>query len=160
MGSYLQTYGIAEERRGRIIKRVLIAGGSILFAVIAGYLLFHNYPERRVANSFLDKINAKDYQAAYRQWGCTSEHPCPNYDFGRFMQDWGPGSKAEAAWKVSSVEGCNSFVTINVNAPGAELQSLAVQRNDKSIGFAPDSECQEKKWRWRQFFSRIFHRSS
>ena len=160
MGSYLQTYGVADERRGRIIKRILIAVGSTLAVLVIGYLFFHNYPEKRVANSFLEKINSKDFQDAYHQWGCTSEHPCPNYSFDRFMKDWGPDSKAESSWKVSSVEGCRTFVTINVRAPGAELQSLAVQRNDKSLGFAPDSECQEKKWRWGQFFNRIFHRSS
>lgn len=160
MGSYLQTYGVADERRGRIIKRVLIAGGSILAVALLSYGLLHNYPEKRVADSFLEKINAKDYRDAYRQWGCTAEHPCPNYSFDRFMNDWGPGSKAQSPWKVSSVEGCKSFVTINVQAQGSDLQSLAVQRNDNSLGFAPDSECQEKKWRWGQFFNRIFHRSS
>ena len=160
MGSYLQTYGVADERRGRILKRILIACGSVLAVLLIGYLTLHNYPEKSVANSFLDKINAKDYQGAYRQWGCTDQHPCPNYDFGRFMKDWGPASKAQSYWKVASVDACQSFVTINVEAPGAELQSLAVQRNDKSLGFAPSSECQERKWRWRQFFSRILHRSS
>jgi hypothetical protein len=160
VGSYLQTYGVEEERRGRMIKRLLAAAGSILVVLIAGYLLFHNYPEKRVANSFLAKINAKDYHAAYDQWGCSSQHPCPNYDYQRFLQDWGPASKAESSWKVSSVEGCRTFVTINVKAPGAEQESLAVQRADKSIGFAPESECQEKKWQWSQFFNRVFHRSS
>ena len=160
MGSYLQTYGVADERRGRMIKRLLIATGSILAILLFGYLFYHNYPEKRVAHSFLDKVNARDYQAAYREWGCTPQHPCPNYDFKRFRDDWGPASKAESPWKVSSVDGCKSFVTINVNAQGAELQSLAVQRNDDSLGFAPGPECQEKQWHWHQFFDRIFHRSS
>lgn len=160
MGSYLQTYGVADERRGRIIKRLLIAAGSVLAILLFGYLFFHNYSEKRVANSFLDKINAKDYQAAYREWGCTDQHPCPNYDFHRFMNDWGPASKAESPWKVTSIDACKSFVTINVQAKGTELESLAVQRNDKSLGFAPASECQEPQWHWKQFFSRIFHHSS
>lgn len=160
MGSYLQSYGVEEERRGRIIKRILIAAGSILLILLLGYLLFHNYPERRVANSFLEKINAKDYQRAYRQWGCTTEHPCPNYGYDRFLRDWGPGSKAQSPWKISSTDSCKSFLTVNVQAKGSELQSLAIQRSDKSIGYAPDPECQERKWRWGQFFHRIFHRSS
>lgn len=160
MGSYLQTYGVADERRGRMIKRLVIAGASILILLLVGYMVFHNYPEKRVANSFLEKINAKDYQGAYRLWGCTEQHPCPNYDFNRFMADWGPASKAESSWKVASVDGCRTFVTVNVQAKGTELQSLAVQRSDKSLGFAPAPECQEKQWRWRQFFNRILHRTS
>jgi hypothetical protein len=160
VGSYLQTYGIEEEHRGRIIKRLLIAVGSVLAVLLLGYLFFHNYPEKRVVNSFLDKINARNYQSAYEQWGCTSQHPCPNYDYQRFLQDWGPASKAQAPWRVASVDSCKSFLTVNVQAPGAELQSLAIQRSDKSLGFAPAPECQEKKWRWGQFFNRIFHRSS
>jgi hypothetical protein len=46
---------------------------------------------------------------------------------------------------------------VNVQAQGAELESLAVQRSDHSLGFAPSPECQEKQWRWGQFFHRIFH---
>jgi hypothetical protein len=160
VGSYLQTYGIEEEHRGRIIRRILIAVGSVLAVFLVGYLLFNNYPEKRVAKSFLDKINSRNYQGAYEQWGCTNQHPCPNYDYQRFLQDWGPPSKAQAPWKVSSLDSCKSFLTVNVRAPGAEPQSLAVQRSDKSLGFAPASECQEKKLRWGQFFNRIFHRSS
>ncbi len=160
MGSYLQTYGVADERRGRIIKQIVIAVGSILAVVLAGFLFYHNYPEKRVANSFLERVNSKDYQTAYRLWGCTNEHPCPNYDFGRFMNDWGPASKAQSAWTVASIDACQSFVTVNVRAQGAELQSLAIQRSDNALSFAPASECQEKKWHWKQFFDRVFHRSS
>lgn len=159
MGSYLQQYGVGEEHRNRIIKRVVIAGVTALVLFIAGYFFFHNYPEKRIVNGFLTLINAKDYQAAYRDWGCTDQHPCPNYDFKRFLRDWGPESNATTPWQVASVDGCKSFVTVNVQAHGAELQSLAVQRSDHSLGFAPAPECQERQWRWGQFFHRLFHGS-
>jgi len=45
---------------------------------------------------------------------------------------------------------------VNVQAPGTELQSLAVQRSDKSLGYAPAPECQERQWRWKAFFQRLF----
>ncbi|MDQ2776325.1 MAG: hypothetical protein M3Y57_15625 [Acidobacteriota bacterium] len=157
MGSYLQQYGVEDERRSRVTKRIVIACVVALVAAIAGYLFFHNYPEKRTAGKFISLINTRDYQGAYRDWGCTDQHPCPNYSFQRFMNDWGPQSKAATPWKVASVDGCKSFVTVNVQAQGAELQSLAIQRDDHSLGFAPSPECQEKQWRWGQFFHRIFH---
>ena len=157
MGSYLQQYGVGEEHRNRIIKRIVIACVAVLVLLLAGYLFFHNYPEKRIANGFLTLINAKDYKAAYQEWGCTDQHPCPNYDFQRFLRDWGPDSHASAPWRVTSVDGCRTFVTVNVQAQGTELESLSVQRSDHSLGFAPAPECQEKQWRWGQFFHRIFH---
>ncbi len=46
-------------------------------------------------------------------------------------------------------------MTVNVQAQGAELQSLSVQRDDHELGFAPAPECQEKQWHWKQFFQRL-----
>ena len=156
MSTYLEQYGVGDEQRGRIRKRVLIGVVAAIALAIAGYLFFHNFAEKQVAGNFLSLVNSKNYQAAYQEWGCTEQHPCPNYDFRRFMEDWGPQSKATSPWKVASVDACKSFVTVNVQAQGAELQSLAIQRSDKSLGFAPAPECQERQWRWGQFFRRIF----
>ncbi len=156
MGAYLQHYGIEDERRGRTIKRIVLACIAFVVVLIAAYLFFHNYPEKRVVKNFLSQVNGHDYQAAYRDWGCTTEHPCPNYDYNRFMEDWGPSSKARSPWKIASIDGCKSFVTVNVQAQGSQLQSLAVERDNHSLGYAPSPECQERQWRWKQFFQRIF----
>jgi hypothetical protein len=72
------------------------------------------------------------------------------------MADWGPSKKASSPWKIASVDGCRTFVTVNVQADGSELQSLAIERDNHELGFAPSPECQERKWRWKQFFERIF----
>lgn len=159
MGSYLQTYGAGEERRNRIIKWSIIGCVSLVVLLWVLYLVFHNYPEKHVAEHFLNDVNSRNYQAAYRDWGCTGDHPCPNYDYNRFLEDWGPQKKVSAPWKIANIDGCRSFVTINVSAPGSELQSLSVERNDHSLGFAPAPECQEPQWHWKQFFQRIFGRS-
>jgi hypothetical protein len=156
MGSYLQQYGVEDERRSRVIKWIVVTGIIVLVALLAGYLLLRNYPEKRVVKRFLDQLNARDYQAAYRDWGCTTQQPCPNYDYHRFMEDWGPSRKISSPWKIASIDGCKTFVTVNVQAQGSELQSLSVQRNNRSLGFAPAPECQERQWRWKQFFQRIF----
>jgi hypothetical protein len=31
-----------------------------------------------------------------------------------------------------------------------------VERGARTVSYAPSSECQEKKWQWKQFFQRIF----
>ena len=156
MGSFFQHYGVEEERRNRTVKTIVLSLlGAAVVAVIA-YSLLHNYSEKQVVKRFLAQVNSHNYQEAYREWGCTSAHPCPNYDYNRFMQDWGPQAKAGSPWKIASTDSCRAFLTVNVQANGIEPQSLSVQRNDKSLGFAPAPECQEKEWRWKQFFQRLF----
>ena len=156
MGSYLQSYGIEEEHRGRVIRRIVAGCVAAVLIAIAAYFVFHDYPEKQIVKRFLAEINSRNYQAAYRDWGCTDRHPCPNYDMRRFMDDWGQPKNGSSPWKIASVDSCRTFVTVNVQATGTELQSLAVQRSDDSLGFAPSPECQERKWRWGQFFRRMF----
>ena len=155
MGSFFQQYGVEEERRNRTVTAIALSLLGIAVLALIGYYKFHDYSEKQVAKRFLESVNAGRYQDAYREWGCTSEHPCPNYDYNRFLQDW-KASKSGSPWKISSTDSCQAFLTVNVQAEGAELQSLSVQRSDKSLGFAPAPECQERKWRWKQFFQRIF----
>lgn len=156
MGSYLQQYGAGDERRSRIIKIIILSCLAIVIVAIAAYFFYHNYPEKQVVKHFLAQLNAHQYEQAYRDWGCTPDHPCPNYNYERFMQDWGPNQKISSPWGIASVDGCRTFVTINVQAAGAELQSLSVQRDNRSLSFAPSPECQEKQWHWKQFFQRLF----
>jgi hypothetical protein len=158
MGSYLQQYGVDDARRARSIKIIVLIGFGLLILAIAAYFFFHNFFEKRVVIGFLEDVNAHKYQEAYRKWGCADTHPCPNYDFNRFMEDWGPAKHTRSPWEIASVDGCKSFVTVNVKAEGAELQSLSVERRDRSLGYAPSPECQERQWRWKQFFARLFHR--
>jgi hypothetical protein len=156
MGSYLQHYGVGEERRNRaIIKIIALVVGAAAAAILA-YLLLQNYAEKQKVRSFLELVNSRQYGAAYRAWGCGEAHPCPNYNYERFMEDWGPSKAVEPPWKIASVDGCRAFVTVNVQAPGSDLQSLMVERGNKEMGFAPAPECQERKWRWKQFVQRIF----
>ncbi len=47
MGSYLQQYGIEDERRSRTIKWIVLTCIAIVIVLCAAYLFFHNYPEKR-----------------------------------------------------------------------------------------------------------------
>jgi hypothetical protein len=156
MGTYLQHYGAGEERRNRVIKVTIFSFIGLLIILWILYLVFHNYSEKQAVKRFLTEVNSQDYAQAYADWGCTAVNPCTNYDYKRFLQDWGPDKKTQSPWKIASVDGCKTFVTVNVQAQGTELQSLGVQRGSKTIMYAPAPECQEPKWRWKQFFHRMF----
>lgn len=156
MGAFFQQYGVEDERRGRVIWRIVYSVLALVVASVIAYFILHDLREKRVANHFIDQVNGGHYEEAYREWGCTAQHPCPNYDYDRFLQDWGPGKKKSSPWKVASTDSCRAFVTVNVAAQDAEPESLSVQRQDQSLGFAPAAECQERQWRWKQFFGRIF----
>lgn len=155
MASYMQGYGIADERRSRTIKLIILGAVSAAAIAFGAYLFLHDYSEKKAVNHFLDQLNAHDYNGAYADW-CNTASPCPYYDYARFLQDWGPEKKISSPWKVASVESCKSFVTVNVQAQGAELQSLGVQRGASALMFAPAPECQEMQWHWKEFFRRIF----
>jgi len=156
MGSYLQHYGAGEERRNRIIKILIISGISVLILLWVLYFVFRDFSEKQTVKRFLAQLNSRQYTEAYVTWGCTASTPCPNYDYKRFLDDWGPAKKISSPWQIASVDGCKAFVTVNVKADGSELESLGVERGTKSLMFAPAPECQEPKWRWKQFFSRMF----
>ena len=159
MGSDWQTYGEGEERRNRVVKILILSIIGLLILLWAFYLFFHNYAEKKTVSRFLEQVNKHDYAGAYADWGCTTAAPCKNYDYNRFLQDWGPDKKISSPWEIVSVDGCKAFVTVNVQASGSELESLGVQRGSKTLMFAPAAECQEPQWRWKQFFRRIFGRA-
>ena len=154
MGSYLQEYGAGEERRNRVIRNIILSVIAVLILWWVLYLIFHNYPAKQTVKHFLNEVNGQKYQQAYADWGCSATTPCPNYDFHRFMDDW--GVKTTSPWKIVNVDGCKTFVTINVRAGSTQLQSLGVERGTQSLMFAPAPECQEPQWHWKQFFQRIF----
>lgn len=157
MGSYLQNYGAGEERRNQIIKRIVLISLAVIIVGSTLYFVFHNYPEKQLVKRFLAQLNHHDYKQAYKTWNCAADHTCRNYDYQRFLQDWGPSKPVSSPWKIASVDGCSAFVTINVQAQGAELQSLSVMRGVNGIGFAPAPVCQERKIRLGQFFHRLFN---
>jgi hypothetical protein len=156
MGSYLQGYGVGEERRNRVIKRIIISLVAVLILGWIAYLVFEDYSEKQLVKRFLAEVNAHDYQSAYAEWGCTAAKPCQYYDYSRFLRDWGPQKSITSPWRIASVDGCRTFVTVNVQAAGSELESLGVQRGAHTLTYAPSPECQERKWHWKQFFQRVF----
>jgi hypothetical protein len=155
MASYLADYGVEDARRGKVIKYIAVSLVAALLVGFAAYAVLHNYPEKHVAKEFISLVNERNYQAAYAIW-CPKA--CEHYDYSQFMADWAP-HKTAAPWKIDSTDSCKAFLTVNVTAEGAEVQSLSVERGTNVLSFAPAPECQEYKWRWKQFFSRVLGRS-
>jgi hypothetical protein len=155
MAGYLDEYGAGDERRIRTIKMTVLGVVIAIAIAVTAYLFFHNYQEKQVVKHFLTEVNSGQFQQAYQSWGCSQEHPCTGYDYGRFLEDWGP-SKGNRDWKITGVDGCEAGVVITVGAPGTDSAPLWVQRSNKTLSFSPWPECQGRQWRFHQFFKRIF----
>ena len=145
MPGYLEGYGAGEERREKLFKRALLAVLLTGAIVISLYLIFRNYRELKRAEFFLELLRSKDYQTAYRLWGCTqpSDPACADYPFDKFMEDWGPASpraNAQAA-KIKKVRGCATGVIVTLEFTPEAEELLWVERRDRVIGFAPWPVC-------------------
>lgn len=141
MAGYLEGYGVGEERRERIVKRLVISAIVLVIGAIAMYFLFRTWPARHQANAFLDALRQHDYQTAYRLWGCAQ--PCKDYSFEKFMEDWGPksGFANAASASVKRTRYCDSGVIVTLNSPQGSEVPLWYERHDGTLGFAPWPVC-------------------
>jgi hypothetical protein len=142
MPGYLDQYGAGDERREKIIKRLIL---SVLAVAIAGgtlYFLFRNYREEGKMKAFLADLRKQDYKSAYAHWGCTDAQPCKDYPFDKFMEDWGPKSPHAnaAAARVLKTRSCSTSI-IQVLDFGGEEVNLIVDRKTQTVGFAPWPVC-------------------
>lgn len=153
MSGYLEGYGVDEQRRESLTKRVVL---GVLIAVVVGLLLFffiHNRAEKNAGQRFLSALRAHDYQHAYELWGCTASKPCPEYAYNKFMEDWGPkGLYADAnAGRISIVDSCGGGVVLMMKFPNADPFGVWVDRNTKTLGFAPWPRCPGRHWHFWDF---------
>jgi len=143
MSGYLEDYGTADARRAKILKRIVLS--LLLLAVLAGVLYFtlRDRKEKRQAAQFLELLRQKDFQAAYRHWGCTEAKPCPYYSYEKFLEDWGPksGHADLSRLRVTKTRSCGSGIIQTLDFGGGEEVLLWVERKDLSLGFAPWPSC-------------------
>ena len=115
-------------------KRLLIA--VPLAAILGGYLYyeFKNYPEERAVSRFLQTLEQKNYEEAYRLW-----QPSQYYKMKDFLQDWGPDGVEGAIneFDITDSHAQGSGVIVNVRLNGQREISLWVERGDKSLSFPP-----------------------
>lgn len=164
MSSYLEAYGEAEgrrEKRVRIVKISSIVLGCLLVVGLIFYGIFRNHGEEQQAKAFIDLLRAHDYQRAYRLW-CTDANPCPGYPLSKFLEDWGPQSvhADESSANIGLSQSCGSGVVIRIDYKGSEEPvPLWVERDTKTISFAPYAECPGRHLRIGAFFRSLFGRS-
>lgn len=166
MGSFLETYGAEEAQRARRARVVKWSIVGVLAAALLAFILydeFKDYTQEQIARQFLTLLRSRDYQDAYRMFGCTEATPCPYYAYPKFLEDWGPQSQFGDASKASLglTQSCGNGVLIQITNPGRQPTMLIVERGTGQISFAPSDwpECPGRHWHFRQFFHRVFSRS-
>lgn len=133
MAGYLDAYGVADQRREKIVKRILIWGLSTILVVTVGYFTLRTHSQERVVSEFLDDLNHQKYQEAYKLWGCPED--CKLYSPDKFLQDWGPSGQYGKAsnLKVQHVDYCGDGVVFDLNLP--DNTGLWVNRTTNVISF-------------------------
>ena len=143
MAGYLEGYGAGEERREKTIRWIVLSAVLLAIISIAAYYRFRNYREEKQITTFLEYLKKQDYKSAYAMWGCTDAHPCPQYAFNKFMEDWGPASRYTniTAAKLAKTKSCDTGIIQFIEFPGQPEVQLWVERRDKTLGFAPWPVC-------------------
>jgi hypothetical protein len=162
MSSYLEAYGAAEQHRARILaivktSAIVLAGVLVVGLVLFG--LFKNHAEEQRARTFLSLLKARNYPAAYTMWGCTDSHPCPEYPFSKFQEDWGPKSSHanESVAHIGLAQSCGSGVFIRLDYTHAEEPvSLWVDRDNGVLSFAPWPECPGRHLHFGAWLKSVF----
>ena len=141
MGGYLDSYGVATEKRDRVLHRIV--KWSLLALAAAAILLFFshyivpNHAEQTAVDRFFQFLAARDYKQAYAMWGCTDAKPCRDYPMKMFMDDWGPPALTVAGFTVLSGESCGSGVIVDVDAGQAGNRKVWVERKTQALGSLP-----------------------
>lgn len=143
MSGFLDEYGVSDERREKVTKRVVLALVVLLVAAGSAYFYFRNWREERQARQFVELLRARDYPAAYALWGCSPEHPCRDYPIEEFLKDWGPQSPHAnlSALRLTRTRSCSGGIIRTLDFGGGEIVNLWIERRDRTIGFAPWEVC-------------------
>jgi hypothetical protein len=144
-------YGVADARREKLKKRIVIFGllGVLVAAIL--YFNFRTWGEERTVKQFLATLERKDYQGGYQMWARK------NYDPKRYIEDWGPDSQySKQSASIANVDYCGDGVVISLTYPNAEPVVLIVDRQTKEISFSPWPRCPGRHWEFKRFFQSLF----
>jgi hypothetical protein len=146
MPGYLDQYGAGDERRGKIIKRTVLAVIVLIVCTALPWYLFKNHAQERVVSNFLSLVRQHDYPAAYKAWNCNDPRAC-SYTYQQFLEDWGEKSTVDPkVLRLVDSESCGSGVMLTVRASRDRQDTLWVEKSDNSISFAPTPVCPSKSF--------------
>lgn len=143
MAGFLDSsYGVADARRERRVKIIVLSTLGILVVGAILYFTLRTYKQEQVVKQFLTFLKEQKYQDAYKLWGCTQDSPCKYYPPERFNEDWGPSGMYKDAplAKIDNVDVCGSGVVFAVSIPRVEPFGLWVETSTNVLGFAPPGE--------------------
>jgi hypothetical protein len=157
MAGFLDAYGVADQRRERLIKRIAIWCGSVIVVVAILYFSLRTHSQERVVSQFFQELERQQYQDAYKMWGCPEN--CKYYPPDKFLEDWGPGSRYAKAssFKIEHVDFCDEGVVFDLSYPNTgEDIGLWVNRSTNIISFSPASRCPGRHLQLGAFFRSFF----
>jgi hypothetical protein len=142
MPGYLDQYGAGDERRIKIIKRIVFSGVAVLIAGSVLFFIFHNYRQEQRAKQFVASLAARDYERAYSYWVRT-EQDRQGYPMASFLRDWGPSSEHAdvGGFRIVRSRSCGSGVILTVRFDKGSEEKLWVERDELTIGFSPLQGC-------------------
>jgi hypothetical protein len=137
------SYGAADERRSRTVKRIVVWGLAGLVVAVVLFLWFRNWQQEQTVKQFFALLDQKKYQDAYAMWGCTPDHPCKYYSPEAFNEDWGPSSPFANISAITIVheDNCGSGVVFDLENPQAKPVGLFVEKGTETLSFAPGPRC-------------------
>jgi hypothetical protein len=143
-GGFLDaSYGVADERRSKLIKRGILWGGLAVLVAVILFFWLRNWRQEQTIKQFFSLLEQKRYQDAYAMWGCTAEHPCKYYSPEKFLEDWGSSSPYAhpSAIKIAHEDNCGNGVVFDIEAPKVDPQGLFVDKSTNTLSFAPEARC-------------------
>jgi len=157
MAGFLDAYGVADQRRERLIKRIVLWGGSAVVVAAILYFSLRTHSQERVVSQFFQELEHRQYQDAYKLWGCPEN--CKYYPPDKFLEDWGPGSQyaKTSSFKIEHVDFCDEGVVFDLSYPNTrEDLGLWVNRSTNFISFYDTPRCPGRHLQLGAFLRSLF----
>ncbi len=145
MSDFLQGYGETDARRERVVKKIVLAALALCIVGAAAWWFSRDFTEKQQIRRFVQLLEQKDYDSAYRLWGCDPADPCRDYSLAKFMEDWGPKGvyTRNQSLKLGEKRSCEGGIIqyIEYGKTEDDVVHIYVQRSDLTLGFAPWPVC-------------------
>jgi hypothetical protein len=154
-GIFDPSYGVADAKRERRTKKIVVWTLSVLIVGAILFFTFHNWRQEQVVKQFISLIKQQNYQEAYKLWTPNKYYP-PE----KFIEDWGPTGEYKDAGdaKVENEDVCGSGVIFTINIPKKEPFGLWVETKTNILGFAPNgwARCPGKHFMFWEYLKSRF----
>lgn len=139
MSSYLAGYGAGEERKAKLLKWAAIGIPAALVLALAVYFFCRHYPQRSQLSGFLDDMRSGSMASAYTRWGCSQQNPCRDYNWQRFLADFGPQGEYKDLPNAQTKEkwSCAGGIIRAFNAGRDQEVVFFISSPNPVISFAP-----------------------